>query len=329
VKAVRGRESTVRLGVLGCADIAWRRVLPAAVDNPRTELVAIASRDPEKARRFAERFDCDAVTGYERLLEREDLDAVYIPLPVALRREWVARALTRDLHVLSEKPLTTDHAGAAELVDLAKSRGRVLRENFGFLHHSQQSRVGEMLDSGAIGRVCSVDSEFGVPRRPDHDIRYDPTLGGGALLDVGVYPLRLAQYFLGTELRVRGAVLRHDPDRGVDVGGSVLLADAHGASARLAFGIGVQYRNSYAIWGTGGTLSVDRAFTPPAEMRPVLRLREGQGEETIEVEADHQFANVLGDFATAIEFGERPGVPETILDLARLLDGVRRAAGEP
>ncbi len=74
---------------------------------------------------------------------------------------------------------------------------------------------------------------------------------------------------------------------------------------------------------------MDRAFTPPAEMRPVLRLREGQGEETIEVEADHQFANVLGDFATAIEFGERPGVPETILDLARLLDGVRRAAGEP
>ena len=325
---MKGRERTVRLGVLGCADIAWRRVLPAAVDSPRMELVAVASRDPEKARTFAERFGCDAVTGYERLLEREDLDAVYIPLPVALRKEWVARALTRGLHVLSEKPLTTDHTGAGELVDLAKRRGRVLRENFGFLHHSQQSRVREMLSSGTVGQVRFVDSEFGVPRRPDHDIRYDPGLGGGALLDVGVYPLRLAQYFLGTELQVRGAVLCYDPDRGVDVGGSVLLVDAHGASARLAFGIGVQYRNSYTIWGTRGTLSVDRAFTPPEEIRPVLRLREEQREKTIEVEADHQFDNVLSDFATAVEFGERPGEPESILALARLLDGVRRVAGE-
>lgn len=323
---MKGRENTVRLGVLGCADIAWRRTLPAVVDDPRLELVAVASRDPEKARRFAERFDCAAITGYERLLEREDLDAVYVPLPVALRREWVSGALSRGLHVLSEKPLTTDQDGARELVELAMLHGRVLRENFAFPHHSQQTRVRELLAAGTIGRTRFLRSDFGVPARSDHDIRYDPALGGGALLDVGVYPLRIAQYFLGGELRVQGAVLHHDPSRGVDVGGAVLLTGPQGVTAQLGFGIGVQYRNSYEFWGTTGTLSVDRAFTPPESLRPVVRVRRAQEEEDVVLEADHQFANAIGSFAAAIISGQEKGAPDSVLDLARLVDEVGRAA---
>ena len=321
-----GREAPVRLGVLGCADIAWRRTLPAVVGNPALRLVAVASRGPEKAKRFAERFGCEAVTGYERLLERDDLDAIYVPLPVALRREWVARALSRGLHVLSEKPLTTDHAGAVELTELAVRHGRVLRENFAFPHHSQQRRVRDLLDSGTVGRPRYFSSEFGVPQRPDDDIRYNPDLGGSALLDVGVYPLRIAQYFLGGELEVRGAVLHHHPATGVDIGGAVLLAAPHGAAAQLAFGIGVQYRNSYTVWGTRGTLSVDRAFTPPESLRPVVRVQGPKGAEDVVLEADHQFANALEAFASAILSGEDAGAPASVLELAGLVDEVRRVA---
>ena len=210
----------VRLGVLGCAEIAWRRVLPAVEVTPSVELAAVASRDPAKARAFAERFGGDAVTGYDALLTRDDLDAVYVPLPVGLRRTWVTRALEAGLHVLSEKPLTTGHDTSAALVAEAGRRGLTLLENFAFRHHGQHHEARRLLDAGAIGSPRALMCEFGVPEREPGDIRYDPALGGGALLDVGVYPLGLAQFMLGSDLRLRGAVLDRYQAEGGPAGSS-------------------------------------------------------------------------------------------------------------
>ncbi|MFE1898938.1 Gfo/Idh/MocA family protein, partial [Streptomyces yangpuensis] len=192
----------VRMGVLGCADIALRRMLPAIAAADSAELVAVASRDAAKAERAAARFGCAGVKGYRTLLERDDIDAVYVPLPPALHFEQVAEALRAGKHVLCEKPLCTTHAEAAELMGLARRHRRILAENFMFLHHSQHAGVRSLVASGAIGGLEVLSGSFGVPPLDPTGFRYAPSLGGGALLDVGVYPLRTAQMYLSGEPEV-------------------------------------------------------------------------------------------------------------------------------
>jgi NDP-hexose-3-ketoreductase len=312
------------MGVLGCSDVARRRTLPAMAGHPLISLTAVASRSPAKAAAFAAEFGCDAVDGYRRLLERPDVDAVYVPLPTGLHAAWVHDALSSGRHVLAEKPLSTDFAQAAQLVALARSRGLLLRENFTFLHHSQHTAVRRLLEERAIGELRSLEAVFGIPPLPRDDIRYRPDLGGGALLDVGVYPIRAATLFLGAGLKAVGAVCGYDPQSGVDTSGSALLHAPDGVSAHLTFGFTHSYRSAYALWGSRGRLVLERAFTPPADHRPVVRVEcEGRVTEH-RLPADHQFARTVGDFARAALAGETDDGAE-ILRQAALVDAVRDA----
>jgi predicted dehydrogenase len=326
-----GAGRRVRLGVLGCADIAWRRTLPAAVADPQLELVAVASRDGEKAKRFADRFGCAAVDGYAALLQRDDIDAVYIPLPAGLHARWIEAALRAGRHVLAEKPLTTNAATTTRLVDLARSRGLLLMENFMFTYHAQHAEVRRLLAEGAIGELRAFFAAFTIPELPDEDIRHQPSLGGGALLDVAGYPVRAAELFLGDGLEVVGSVLRRCPRRGVDMGGAALLRTSAGVTAQLTFGMANAYRSSYELWGSTGRIAVDRAFTPPPEHRPVIRIERQEGTQDITLAADDQFANVVRAFARGVlDGGMLPAGTghgtDMVLRHARLVDDIRRLA---
>ncbi|MEU9001578.1 Gfo/Idh/MocA family oxidoreductase [Streptomyces sp. NPDC048551] len=316
----------VRVGVLGCASIARRRVLPALAAVDTTRPVAVASRSPRRAAELAAGFGC-AATGYEELLARPDVEAVYVPVPAALHARWVRAALFAGKHVLAEKPLTTDARQTAELAALAEERGLVLRENFMFLHHAQHAAAARLLADGALGELRSFEAAFTIPALPPDDIRHRADLGGGALLDVGVYPLRIAQFFLGAALEVVGAELTGRPEHAVERGGSVVLRSPAGVEARLAFGMEHAYRSAYALHGSGGSLSLDRAFTPPADHRPVLRLTGPGGGRELVLAPDDQCANTVRAFAAAVR-GGRPGREPLrgSLALARLVDDVRNAA---
>jgi NDP-hexose-3-ketoreductase len=315
--------TSIRLGVLGCADIARRRMLPAAVAAPDVELVAVASRDSAKADRTAAEFGCRPVVGYAELLKRDDVDAVYVPLPAALHAEWVEAGLRAGKHLLAEKPLTTDLARTAELVVLARALGLALWENVMFVHHSQHREVRRLLASGAIGEPRFFRSAFAVPRRPKDDIRHRADLDGGALWDTGVYPLRAAQYFLGGQLHTVGATRMVDPQTAVDICGAALLRSRDGVSAHLSFSLDNAYQSMYELWGSEGRIVVGQAFTPAADHRPELRLFLGTGMETIRLDADDQASRTLAGFATAVR--ETPEPDAHILPLARLLEDVRGA----
>jgi NDP-hexose-3-ketoreductase len=181
-------ERRVRIGVLGCADIAWRRMLPAMATVPGISIAAVSSRSPEKARRFADEFGAQPYTDHEAVLTSDDIDAVYLPLPTGMHADWAKKALAAGKHVLCEKPLTVTYPQAAELVAEAGRAGLRLMENFMFLHHSQHEEVRRTLTAGTIGELRTVNAAFGIPPLTPTDVRYDPALGGGALLDVGVYP---------------------------------------------------------------------------------------------------------------------------------------------
>ncbi|MEU4302445.1 Gfo/Idh/MocA family protein [Kitasatospora aureofaciens] len=316
----------VRVGVLGCASIARRRVLPALTAVAAARLVAVAGRSPSRTAEVAAAFGC-AATGYEELLARPDVEAVYIPVPTGLHARWVRAALLAGKHVLAEKPLTTDARRSAGLAALADERGLVLRENFMFLHHAQHAVVARLLALGALGDLHSFEAAFTIPAPPPDDIRHRADLGGGALLDVGVYPLRAAQLFLGPALEVVSAEFDERAPGAVDVGGSVLVRSPAGVTGRLSFGMDHAYRSTYALHGTGGSLRVDRAFTPPADHRPVLRLSGPGGEREVLLATDDQCANTVRAFAAAVRAPHRDPAPaRASVALARLTDEVRRAA---
>ncbi|MER6016645.1 Gfo/Idh/MocA family protein [Streptomyces anulatus] len=317
--------AALRIGVLGCAEIARRRMLPAFVAGERTELVAVAARDPERAEETARIFGCRAARRYEDVLADPDIEAVYVPLPAALHERWTEAALRAGKHVLAEKPLTTAHRSTARLLKLARSRGLALMENVMFVHHGQHTAVRELVDQGEIGELCSLQAEFSVPALPSGDIRYRPELGGGALWDTGVYPVRAALHLLGPELDVLGAHLTDGPGRTVDTGGAALLGGPDGVTVQLAFGLDRGYRSRYELTGSKGRIVVDRAFTPPADHRPAIRLERSGGAEEISLEAHDQVAATVAAFADAARTGASPD-EATTLRQAVLLDDIRGRA---
>jgi predicted dehydrogenase len=314
----------VRVGVLGCAAIARNRVLPALAAAEGVEIAAVASRDPARAEETARRFGTRAVHGYRRLLERDDVHAVYVPLPAALHARWTEAALRSGKHVLAEKPLTTDPERTGELIELARKSGLFLMENVMFVHHPRQAAVRELLADGAIGEPRSFRAEFTIPRLPDDDIRHRADLGGGALWDTGVYPVRAALHLLGDELRVVGAALASGPGRSVDTSGAALLRGPGGVTAQLAFGIDHGYRSAYELCGSEGRITVDRAFTPPADLVPLIRLERRTGTEEIRLPAADQVALTVAAFAAGVRSGAAPD--GAALRQAALLDEVRRMA---
>jgi len=315
----------LRVGLMGCADIARRRMLPAMAASPDVEIAAIASRDLDRAAACARRFGGRPLRGYDALLRSADVTAVYVPLPTALHARWVEAALLAGKHVLAEKPLATDQATAQRLVVLAAERGLALMENVMFVRHGQHAVVRELLAAGAIGEPRAFHAAFTVPRRPEGDIRHRADLGGGALWDTGVYPLRAALDLLGPDQIVVGAVLSAGPRLEVETWGSALLRTPRGAAVHLTFGLDNAYASMYSIWGSEGTITLGHAFTPAADHRPSIRLGLPSGAKTITLEPADQVAAALAAFVTAARSQPPPG-DDGCVRQAKLLDEIRSAA---
>ncbi|WP_405987819.1 Gfo/Idh/MocA family protein [Streptomyces sp. NBC_00986] len=320
----------VRFGVLGCAEIARRRMMPAMAAAPDVELAAVGSRSAHTAAAMARRHGGRPVAGYANLLADDGVDAVYLPLPVALHDQWVEAALLAGKHVLAEKPLTTDPRRTRELLALAQRRGLVLRENVMFVHHPQHAVVRRLLAAGAIGELRALHAVFAIPARADTDIRHDPELGGGALWDVGLYPVRAAVHLLGPGLETVGATLSVGAGRRVDTAGAALLRRADGVTAQLTFGMEHAYRSAYQVWGSAGRITVDRAFTPPADEGPRILLERSGGTEPVEAAAADQAVRTLAEFAAAVRTVRAGGTDAhdhtDLLAQADLLTAMRAAA---
>ncbi|TCO62045.1 Gfo/Idh/MocA family protein [Actinocrispum wychmicini] len=315
----------VRMATLGCASIAWRRMLASMAAHPDVELVAVASRDRAKAERFAARFACEPVTGYDELLARDDIEAVYVPLPVMLHAEWVEHALRAGLHVLCEKPLAGCFAETERLVKLAQQLDLTLMESLMFTRHSQHHTVRELVGAGTIGEIRGLTADFGFPPRPPTDMRYHP-VGGGALTEIGVYPVRTALLYLGDGVQVVGATARRDRRLGVDLSGSALLVGPDGTPAHLTWGMEHGYRSAYELWGSSGRIVVEWAYTPPASHAPVIRIEQQDRREWRTLPPDDQFGNVLTTFVRAVRTGREGDLQgEEVLRLADLMQRVRDA----
>lgn len=332
----------IRIGVLGAADIACRRFLPALkkVDCFQFAGVAVADfyewggqhdersyasllvQKKEKAQKLIDLFGGRLFVGYESMLRSEEIDAVYIPLPPSLHYEWARKALTLGKHVLSEKPCTVNLKDTMELMALAEEKDLAINENYAFTMHRQIGAIQEVIRGGAIGELRLIRSAFGFPHRSATDFRYDKKMGGGALLDCGGYVLKAAQLFLDEGIEVLTSVLHHTKDHDVDVYGSVVLMDGNGSEAQLAFGMDNSYKCELEIWGSKACILAPRIFTPPAEMETQILIK-GQSEETLRIAPDDQFMHAIEFFAVCIENGEkRRTARNEIITQGQLLEAV-------
>ncbi len=286
----------MKIGILGTAEIAFRRFLPALRKCEGFSYAGVASRTPAKGQAFQERFGGAVYDGYDALLDDESIDAVYAPLPPALHFEWGKKALERGKRLMLEKPFTTSFAETAALVDLAKEKGLAVHENYMFLYHSQLARIKELIASGELGELRLIRVSFGFPMRAAEDFRYKKALGGGALLDCGGYPLRLARELLGESARITQSRLVRPRGYEVDLYGNAVLENDAGLCAQVAFGMDNAYQCQLEVWGSAATLIAPRIFTAPPDFKPRIILRAPSGKSVVDQEADDQFLNSIRVF---------------------------------
>ncbi len=290
----------LNIGILGCAEIARRSIIPAIKALPdKFNLVAISSRNLQKAKNWSLEFNCEAIEGYENILKREDIDAIYIPLPTGLHAEWVDKAIEQKKHVYCEKSFTHSYNHTKNLVSKAKKRSLILLEGFMFIYHAQQIKAKSIIDKGFIGEIHSFSGNFGFPPLAPDNFRYKKELGGGALLDAGAYPLRAARYFFDEKLSVADCSLLLD-NNNVDLRGSAYLKTKNCKSAFISFGFDNGYKCSYEIWGSQGSIFTEKAYTPRSNMFTKLIFENKNGREIIDIEPDNHFVNILVEFYDSI-----------------------------
>lgn len=293
----------MKLGILGTADIAYRRFLPALMKAQGVEYAGVASRTPGKGEKFAEQFGGKIYPSYDALLADDDIDAVYVPLPPALHHEWGKKTLLAGKHLLMEKPFTTSLEETEELLAMARERHLAVHENYMFLFHSQLAKVKELIADGTLGDIRLYRMTFGFPKRGENDFRYNKALGGGALLDCGGYPVRLATELLGDSARVVQSTLSMPPAYQVDLYGSAVLENDEGVCAQVAFGMDNAYQCTLEVWGSRATLIAPRIFTAGAGFSPTLTLRTSADETHLTLPEDDQFLHSLECFARRAETG--------------------------
>jgi len=320
----------VKIGILGAADIAERRFLPALKKAEKFQFVGVAISDSsreEKAHRFINEYGGKIYLGYEELLRDCEIDAVYIPQPPSLHYKWAKLAISCGKHVLLEKPSTTALQDTQELVTLAQEAGVALNENYAFCHHKQVAAIQAVIESGKLGELRLVRSAFGFPYRNSLDFRYQKELGGGALLDCGGYTLKAAQFFLGKELTVEASMLNTTEKHDVDMFGSVMLKNRDGITAQLSFGMDNYYKCELEIWGSKGYLTVPRFFTPPADMETVVEVKTNEGSEVIKSEPDDQFLHIIEEFYECIHKPEKAKrCEDEMIKQMKLVDEIQKNA---
>ena len=325
-------DAPVRWGVLGAANIALKKVIPAMQRGRMSRVVAIASRDLSKARAAADALDIPRAYGsYEELLADSDVEAVYNPLPNHLHVPWSIRAAEAGKHVLCEKPVALSAAEARTLLAARDRTGVQIGEAFMVRTHPQWAKVRELIDAGRIGELRLIVGHFSYYRRDFDDIRSRLEFGGGALLDIGCYPIMLARWLFNAEPIEVVAQIERDPDMHVDRLASGLLRFAAGQASFTCSGQLVPYQRMQ-IFGTRARIEVEIPFNAPPDSACRIYLDgggdlTGRGRETIELPIVDQYTRQADRFSEAIRgAGEVPVRLEDAIGNMAVIDALFRSA---
>lgn len=317
----------VRWGVLSTANFALNRWLPSFQKTPDVTGVAIASRDQGKAEDARERFGFQKAYGsYEELLADPDIEAVYIPLPNGLHGEWSIKAAQAGKHVMVEKPAANDAAEARRMAAAASEAGVRLMEAFMVRHHARWKRMRELIAEGAIGTPTLVQGSFCFTLADTGNVRFQPGLAGGALADVGCYPVTGARMVFGTEPTHALGAARDPRSTGVDTTFTGVLRFPTGdASFVCSFDTG--FSQSLTVLGTEAALVLNRPWICRDEPVTITILDRENNTREEQIPVGDQYVDEISHFSACVRDPSKPLEPgEDGVASALVLDALRRSA---
>jgi D-xylose 1-dehydrogenase (NADP+, D-xylono-1,5-lactone-forming) len=319
-------SQVVRWGVLGYARIARQSVIPAIARADNAELVAIATRDEAKRNDIRAQSGCERVhASYEALLADPDVDAVYIPVPNSFHKPWTLAALRAGKHVLCEKPLALNAQEARDMAHAARTNRRLLMEAFMYRFTERTRRVRDIVASGALGRIRHVNAQFRFFLDRPQAAKLQANLGGGALYDVGCYPVNLLGMI--TEALPVACHAEAEFDQGVDVHVSALLRYPDGMLATIHCGFNGHRRTAAEIVGTNGALEIPDTFSDNAGQ---LVLYTDGDRRIIDVGRSDRYRDEVADFSAAILESRAPALSldESVRN-TQVMDMIRAALESP
>ncbi len=288
----------MNIAILGAANIALSRFMPALDSIGSLNYIGVASNTPGKAEVFQQNFGGRIFSSYDEVISSPEVDAVYIPLPPSLHYIWARKALLNSKHVFLEKPSVLKENHAQELVAIARERGLALVENYMFEYHAQLNAIKSIIESGDIGNLRFINSHFCFPFRGAKDFRYSKSMGGGALYDCGGYPVKLLSMLMNDGVRVEHAKLNVDERFGVDSNGIVSLSDSEGVLGQAYFGMDDTYKCTVEVLGSKGSVVSSRIFTAPSDVDIAVELTVNNKTRK-HIVRDRQFSNILNHFQQA------------------------------
>jgi predicted dehydrogenase len=317
----------VRWGILGTAKIALAKVIPAMQRSPWCETAAIASRDLSKAKEAAGELNIpNAYGSYEELLEDNSIEAIYNPLPNNLHVAWTVKAAEAGKHVLCEKPIALNVAEARTLIEVRDRTGVRIQEAFMVRTHPQWLETRRLIHSGRIGSLRSITGFFSYNNPDPSNIRNQLDLGGGALMDIGCYPITISRFIYETEPRRVLSLIQRDAANGTDTLTSAVLDFPNGhstftCSTRLA-----PYQRMI-LFGTEGRIEVLIPFNAPNDTPTQILLSDETIEETIEFPICDQYEIQGSLFSQAIRENREQPIPlEDAINNMAAIDAVFRSA---
>ncbi len=316
----------IRLGILCPSEIAFRRFMPALKELSNIfEFIGVGHASAEewygkkelsenqkialnadltKAENFINTYGGKLFDSYESVINSNEIEALYIPLPPALHYEWASKALLKNKHVFVEKPSTDSLFNTIKLCEIAKQRHLGLHENYMFIFHSQLNFIKSYLQNGELGDLRLIRIAFGFPFRGANDFRYSKKMGGGALLDCGGYTLKLAGYLLGNTCKLCCHKLNYKDGYEVDIYGSGTLMNDSGDVVQVSFGMDNSYKCELEIWGSKGCLRTNRILTAPAGFEPEIEITLNNEVKHIKLASDDSFKKSIEYFAKCIKYDD-------------------------
>jgi predicted dehydrogenase len=317
-------------GTLGAADITPEALVKPAADQPGVAITHIAARDRKRAESFAATHAIPEILDDYAAVIAAPVDAIYIPLPPAEHAHWAIQALQAGKHVLCEKPFALSAAEASSMVKAAVDADRVLMEAFHYRYHPLFKRVLEIVTSGVLGSLQSLDASFVVPVPDRSNFRWQPGLGNGAMMDLGCYPLHWVRTVTGEEPVVRRAHAEADA-QGTDAAMTAELEFADGVPARIHCDMrnDVRFHAELSVNGRDGRLRVQNPLAP--HLGHLLTLDKPAGTTTETVAGQTTYAHQLESFRAACtgKAGACPTSGHDSIANMRAIDAIYTAAGLP
>jgi len=295
-------DQKIRWGIISTAKIARKKVIPGIKKTNNNEVVAICSRNLSNAQSVAEEFGIEKAYGsYEQLLEDDNIDAIYNPLPNHLHVSWAIKALEAGKHVLCEKPLGMDASDAAKLLSASRKYPDLkVMEAFMYRFHPQWIKTKELVDNGALGTVRTIQAAFTYHNVDANNIRNMADIGGGGLMDIGCYCISFSRFIFGEEPTSAVGLLDFDPILKTDRIASGLLQYGDGKSSNFTCSTQLMPYQRCLILGTEGSIEIEIPVNAPEDRPTRITYANKQGSEIINFDMADQYELQADAFAKSI-----------------------------